>query len=246
MTAILIDDEPNSVDLLALRLQQRCPDIKVVAKCTNSLKGIEAIKLLKPDILFLDIEMPQLNGFQVLEAVSDQQFALIFVTAYDKFAIKAFRYSAIDYLLKPIEIEELLQAIEKVKKNKTTSKQQIEYFKESVQNTERAINKIALPYQNGVSFVNISDIIFCESDDNYTKFILANQKISLVTKSLKEIQELLEDMGFLRVHRKFLVNLNHIKKYVKGDSYHIVMNNQTTIPVSRSQKNRLEEQFGWL
>lgn len=247
MTAIIIDDEPNAVDLLALRLAQKCPKVKVVSACTSSLKGVEAIKLHQPDIVFLDIEMPQMNGFQVLEAVSDISFALIFVTAYDKFALKAFRYSAIDYLLKPIEVEELIEAVNKVERLKQTSKEQIEYFKESYHSNGKNLpEKIALPYQNGVSFVNISDIIYCEADDNYTKFHLANKQSYLVTKPLKDIQETLEERGFMRVHRQYLINLNQIKKYVKGEGNYLIMVDEKSIPVARSQKEKLIEFFGWL
>lgn len=247
MTAIIIDDEPNAVDLLALRLAQKCPNIKVVSACTSSLKGVEAIKLHKPDIVFLDIEMPQMNGFQVLEAVNDISFALIFVTAYDKFALKAFRYSAIDYLLKPIEVEELIEAVNKVERLKKTSKEQIEHFKENyLANNKNLPEKIALPYQNGVSFVLISDIIYCEADDNYTKFHLANKQSYLVTKPLKDIQETLEERGFMRVHRQYLINLNQIKKYVKGEGNYLIMVDETSIPVARSQKEKLVEFFGWL
>jgi two-component system, LytTR family, response regulator len=247
MTAIIIDDEPNAIELLALRLMQKCPQIELLAACTSSVKGVEAIKKHQPDIVFLDIEMPQLNGFQVLEAVDDLSFALIFVTAYDKFALKAFRYSAIDYLLKPIEVEELIEAVKKVEKMKQTSKEQIRHFKESYSTNNKMLpDKIALPYQNGVSFVSIADIIFCEADDNYTKFHLANDQIFLVTKSLKEIQETLEERSFLRVHRQYLINLNQIKKYVKGEGNYLIMSNNKSISVSRSHKDELVERFGWL
>jgi two-component system, LytTR family, response regulator len=247
MTAIIIDDEPNAVDLLALRLAQKCPQVEIVATCTSSVKGVEAIKKHKPDIVFLDIEMPQMNGFQVLEAVDDIQFALIFVTAYDKFALKAFRYSAIDYLLKPIEVEELIEAVKKVERLQQTSKEQIKLFKENYSSTNKILpDKIALPYQNGVAFVSISDIIYCEADDNYTKFHLHNDQVFLVTKPLKEIQETLKERAFLRIHRQYLVNLNQIKKYVKGEGNYLVMNNNASIPVSRSQKDKLVERFGWL
>jgi two-component system, LytTR family, response regulator len=248
MTAIIIDDEPNAVELLALRLAQKCPQVDVLASCTSSIRGVEAILQHKPDIVFLDIEMPQLNGFQVLEAVAELDFALIFVTAYDKFALKAFRYSAIDYLLKPIDLEELKAAVTKVEKHKKTSKAQIGLLKENFNHFQnRSLpDKIALPYQNGVSFVPITDIIYCEADDNYTKFHLDNKQEYLVTKPLKDIQETLEERGFMRVHRQYLINLNQIKKYVKGEGNYLIMSNEVSIPVSRSNKEKLIEHFGWL
>lgn len=248
MKAIIIDDEPDAVELLQIRLNQNCSQVEVVATCTSSIKGVEAIKMHKPDIVFLDIEMPQLNGFQLLEAVEDIPFALIFVTAYDKFALKAFRYSAIDYLLKPIEISELVEAVNKVERLNKTSKEQITHLKETIgsQNNKTYPDKIALPYQNGVSFVPVADIIYCESDDNYTKFHLANKQNYLVTKPLKDIQETLEERGFMRVHRQYLINLNQIKKYVKGEGNYLIMSDDISIPVSRSQKDKLVEHFGWL
>jgi two-component system, LytTR family, response regulator len=247
MKAIIIDDEPNAVDLLQIRLTQYCPQVQVVAACTSSVKGVEAIRLHKPDVVFLDIEMPQMNGFQVLEAVEDMHFALVFVTAYDKFALKAFKYSAIDYLLKPIEIQELLRAVSRVEKQQHTFKEQIDLLKQQLLNTHKPLtDKIALPYQNGVTFVSLKDVIYCESDDSYTKFFLNDGQHYLVTKSLKEIQELLEDRGFLRIHRQYLINLDHIKKFYKGEGSYIIMSNNQSIPVSRLHKERLSEQFGWL
>ncbi len=245
--AIIIDDEPNAVGLLALRLSQHCSRVEVIASCTNSHKGVQAILDHQPDVVFLDIEMPQLNGFQILEAVAGVSFSLVFVTAYDKFALKAFRYSAVDYLLKPIDTQELIQAVQRVEKQQKTVPEQLEHLKQQFISPGKTFpNRIALPYQNGVAFVDIKDIIYCESDDNYTKFHLSEGHHHLATKSLREIQELLEERDFLRVHRQYLINLNHIKKFVKGEGSYVVMSNQQTIPVSRAQKDRLMERFGWL
>lgn len=247
LRAIIIDDEPNAVGLLALRLSQHCPQVEVVASCTSSIRGLQAIFDHQPDVIFLDIEMPQMNGFQVLEAVADFSFALIFVTAYDKFALKAFRYSAVDYLLKPIDAQELKQAIGKVEKQRNTKVEQIDHLKQQWLNPTKSLpDRIALPYQNGVAFVELKDVLYCESDDSHTKFFLADGQHYLVSKTLKDIQDLLEERNFLRVHRQYLINLNHIKKFVKGEGSYVVMTNQQTIPVSRIQKDRLVERFGWL
>ena len=247
LSAILIDDEPNAVGLLELRLAQHCPTIDVVASCTSSHKGLQAILDHRPDVVFLDIEMPQMNGFQLLEAVGGVSFSLVFVTAYDKFALKAFRYSAVDYLLKPIDTQELIQAVSRVEKQQKTTLEQVAHLKQQLNATTKVLpDKIALPYQNGVTFVDIKDVIYCESDDNYTKFHLTDGHNYLVTKSLREIQELFEERDFLRVHRQYLINLNHIKKFVRGEGNYLVMANQQTIPVSRGQKDRLLERFGWL
>lgn len=245
--AIIIDDEPNAVGLLSLRLSQCCPHIDVVATCTNSQKGVEAIRAHRPDLVFLDIEMPQMNGFEVLQAVAGIPFSLVFVTAYDKFALKAFRYSAVDYLLKPIDTQELIQAVERVEKSQKTAPEQIDHLRGQLVSTTKTLpDRIALPYQNGVAFVNLGDILYCESDDNYTKFYLADGQQYMATKPLRDIQELLEERDFLRVHRQYLINLNQIKKFVKGEGNYVVMANGQSIPVSRTQKDRLMERFGWL
>ncbi|WP_375448325.1 LytR/AlgR family response regulator transcription factor [uncultured Fibrella sp.] len=247
LRAVIIDDEPNAVGLLSLRLTQNCPHIDVVATCTNSQKGVQAILDHRPELVFLDIEMPQMNGFEVLEAVAGVPFSLVFVTAYDKFALKAFRYSAVDYLLKPIDTQELIQAVQRVEKSQKTVPEQIEHLKGQLSSQAKNLpDRIALPYQNGVAFVHLKDILYCESDDNYTKFYLADGQPYLATKSLRDIQELLEERDFLRVHRQYLINLNHIKKFVKGEGNYLVMSNMQAIPVSRTQKDRLMERFGWL
>lgn len=247
MTAIIIDDEPDCVKLLALQLKMYCPQIKVVAECTKSMDGLQKIKELNPDIVFLDIEMPNMNGFQLLEEIGYLSFLLVFVTAYDRFAVKAFRYSAIDYLLKPIDAKELVEAIKKIEIRSNIDFKQIEHLKQQYNSPLKSLpDKIALPFQNGVTFVKIELIIYCESDDNYTKFFLENGQTHIVSKTLRDIQEVLEEREFLRVHRQFIVNLNSIKKFVKGEGNYLIMSNEKSIPVSRSQKDKLVERFGWL
>ena len=245
--AVIIDDEPNAVGLLSLRLAQCCPQVEVVAACTNSHKGVDAILSLQPDLVFLDIEMPQMNGFEVLQAVAESRFSLVFVTAYDKFALKAFRYSAVDYLLKPIDTQELVQSVQRVEKSQKVVPEQIMHLRGQLISPNRSLpDRIALPYQNGVAFVNLADVVYCESDDNYTKFFLADGNYHLATKSLRDMQDLLEERDFLRVHRQYLINLNHIKKFVKGEGNYVIMSTGQSIPVSRTQKDRLMERFGWL
>lgn len=247
MKAVIIDDEPNAVELLILRLAQCCPQVEVAEGCTSSVKGVAAIRRHQPDVVFLDIEMPQMNGFQVLEAVEDLSFALIFVTAYDRFALKAFKYSAIDYLLKPIDTQELTRAVKRVEKQLPTQKEQVQHLKAQLGQLGKPLpGKIALPYQNGVTFVELKDVIYCESDSSYTTFHLTDGKHYLVTKPLREIQEMLEERGFLRIHRQYIINLDHIKKFFKGEGSYLVLTNGQSIPVSRQHRERLIEQFGWL
>jgi two-component system LytT family response regulator len=247
MKAILIDDEPDCIKLLALQLKMYCPQVQVIASCTDSSDGLQKIKELQPDIVFLDIEMPLMNGFQLLESAGDIQFHIVFVTAYDKFAVKAFRFSALDYLLKPIDAKDLVAAVEKAGKKQLPEKQQINLLKQQLHGGEKYLpDKIALPYQNGVMFTEVSNIIYCESENNYTRFHLANKQQCMVSKTLGDIQEVLEERNFLRVHRQYLVNLDHIKKYVRGEGNYLIMTDDANIPVARNQKERLVERFGWL
>lgn len=247
LKAIIIDDEPDCVKLLALQLKMYCPQVQVVAECTESELGYTKIKELQPDLVFLDIEMPVMNGFQLLEKLGDIQFSLVFVTAYDQFAVKAFRFSALDYLLKPIDGKDLKAAVEKAEKRSWPQTQQLSLLKQQLQNGDKVLpDKIALPYQNGVTFAEIKNVVYCESDNNYTRIHTVDGSKYMVAKTLGDIQEVLEERNFLRVHRQYLINLNHIKKYVRGEGNYVILSNNQSIPVARNQKEKLIEKFGWL
>ena len=247
LKAVIIDDEPDCVKLLALQLKMYCPQVKVAAECTGSEEGLEKIRSLNPDIVFLDIEMPVMNGFQLLEYLGDIKFSLVFVTAYDKFAVKAFRFSALDYLLKPIDGKDLKAAVEKAERRQWPIEQQLQLFKQQLKSDSRSLpDKIALPYQNGVTFAEIKNVIYCESDNNYSRIHTVDGNQYTVAKTLGDIQEVLEERNFLRIHRQYLINLDHIKKYVRGEGNYVIMSNNQSIPVARNQKERLIEKFGWL
>ena len=247
LKAIIIDDEPDCVKLLSLQLKMYCPMVQVVATCTSSSEGLEKIKELQPGIVFLDIEMPVMNGFQLLEKTGNINFNLIFVTAYDQFAVKAFRFSALDYLLKPIDGKDLKAAVEKALQRNWPQTQQLGHLKQQLENAGKTLpDKIALPYQNGVTFTEIKLVIYCESETKYTRIHTTDGNQYMVAKTLGDIQEVLEERNFLRVHRQYLINLDHIKKYVKGEGNYVIMSNNQSIPVARNQKDRLIEKFGWL
>jgi len=246
LKAIIIDDEPDNVKLLALQLKLYCPEVLVVAECTRSVDGLSKINELAPDIVFLDIEMPVMNGFELLEKVGQVNFQIIFVTAYDQFAVKAFKFSALDYLLKPIDTRELQAAVAKAVVNPKTDNRQLDLLKQQIGGDRALPDKIALPFQNGVVFTEISKVIYCEADNNYTKFFLTGGKQHLVAKTLRSIQEILEERNFLRVHRQYLIHLDHITKYVKGEGNYVVMSDGKSIPVARNQKDKLIARFGWL
>ena len=247
LKAIIIDDEPDNVKLLALQLKMYCPQVQVLAECIESEDGYLKIKELQPDLVFLDIEMPVMNGFQLLEKIGNIEFSLVFVTAYDQFAVKAFRFSALDYLLKPIDGKDLKAAVEKAEKRTWPQAQQLSLLKQQLQPGEKVLpDKIALPYQNGVTFAEIKNVIYCESDNNYTRIHTVDGSKYMVAKTLGDIQEVLEERNFLRVHRQYLINLNHIKKYVRGEGNYVILSNNQSIPVARNQKEKLIERFGWL
>lgn len=244
--AVIVDDEPDCVKLLTLQLNMSCPQVEVVAECTNSETALNAIIHKQPSLVFLDIEMPRMNGFQLLEALGEISFSIIFVTAYDRFALKAFRFSALDYLLKPVDTKELQKAVQKAERVHRTDKRQLEILKQQFWQNGAGPDKIALPYQNGVAFVDIQTILYCEADNNYSRFMLDNGEEHVVSKTLRDVQEVMEGKNFLRVHRQYLVNLNHIKKFVRGEGNYLVMTDNKSIPVSRSHKDQLIERFGWL
>jgi len=238
--AIIIDDEPYCCDILVAMLASDCPDIKLVGICTNASDGLTAIRQNFPELVFLDVEMPKMNGFEMLEQLSSINFHLIFTTSYDQYALKAIRFSAIDYLLKPIDREELKRAVEKVKERyQPTIPQQLEILMEKLKQPLKAVNKIALPSMEGLQMIPVDSIISCESDDNYTELKLKNGKKLLVTKSLKDLEESLEAYSFIRVHRSYVVNLNEIEKYIKGEGGYLIMSDGTTIDVARTKKEGL-------
>jgi two-component system, LytTR family, response regulator len=238
--ALLIDDEMHCLKTLSMLLKEYCPNVQVIGKCENGEEGIEAIKKLKPDLVFLDIEMPHMNGFEMLEKFSEVSFAVIFTTGYDQYAIKAFRFSALDYLLKPIEASELKKAVERVDRHlQHPLPQQLEILLQKINSQSTPINKVALPTMEGLQMIPVDSIISCESDHNYTLLLLKNKQKIIVSKILKDIEEMLEEHSFLRVHHSYIVNLNEINRYVKGEGGYLIMSDGSSVDVSRSRKEIL-------
>ncbi len=241
---ILIDDEPDCTSLLKFELTHNCPQVEVIAVFNSSTKALEEIEMLKPDLIFLDIEMPLMNGFELLEKLMTVNFNIVFVTAYNQFALRAFKFNALDYLVKPFDLTELVTVINKVEKNMLPIKSQFESLQRVMKG--EAISKIAIPGQNGVSFIEVNEIEYAEASNNYTKLILLNKQNHILSKTLKDVQEVLENLQFLRVHRQYIINLNHVKHFYRGENMYVVMTNGENIPVARSQKDKLVEKFGWL
>jgi len=240
LNAIIADDEQHCCKTLDALLKRYCPEVNVVAICANGIEALEAIRQLKPDLVFLDVEMPKMNGFEMLEQLHEINFHLIFVTSYDAYALKAIRFSAIDYLLKPVDREELQKAVQKVmQRMETPLPEQLKIILEKMHQPSAVSGKIALPTMEGLQMVTVESIISCEADDNYTTLILKNNRKVVVSSTLKVIEELLEDHSFIRIHRSYLVNLKEIEKYVKADGGYVVMSDGSQVYVSRNKKDEL-------
>jgi two-component system LytT family response regulator len=246
LRAVIIDDETNARQALTNLLLLLCPDVEVCGEAKNVDTGIALIKEQHPDLVFLDIQMPGKTGFDLLASFEQADFGVIFTTAYEEYAIRAFRFSAIDYLLKPIDPEELQAAVAKYKSQVLhVNNQQLKILQEYIdeprtnglkERTRNANQRIALPTAEGLHFVQMTDIIQCESLGSYTKFHLVGTKPIVVSRLLKEYEEILDNFYFFRVHQSNIVNLEHIKRYVKGDGGQVWLSDNSEVEVSRRRK----------
>jgi len=238
--AIIVDDEPYCCDTLETMLEKYCPDVQLVAVCHSGEEAIAAISQHKPDLVFLDIEMPRMNGFDMLQKIGAINFEIIFTTSFDQYALRAIRFSALDYLLKPIDKEDLQTAVQKViQRTQKPITQQLQLLMQKLQQPTNPINKIALPTMEGLQMVAVESILYCESDSNYTTFHLKNKQKIIVSRTLKEMEEMLEEYSFARVHSSYLVNLQEVNKYIKGEGGYLVLNDGSTVNVSASRKKLL-------
>ena len=235
-TAIIIDDELKGRIALSQKLHDYCSDVRLIGEAESGEEGIKLIEKLKPEIVFLDIEMPRMNGFEMLLHLRQKNFDLIFTTAYDQYAIKAIKYAAFDYLLKPIDIEELKLAVSKSNnlQNRNTEKK-LEVLDQNLHGKSN-FNKIAISSMDGLLFFNITDIVHLEAISNYTSIYFINHPKLIASRTLKDFEDLLPADIFFRTHHSFIVNLNYIKRYIKGDGGQIEMENGTYIDVSRRKK----------
>lgn len=239
LRAVIVEDEKHSRETLKNLLEEFCINIKVVGTGSNVEEGVATIKTLKPDVVFLDIELQTGTGFDVLTQVSHLNLEVIFTTAFEQYAIKAVKFSSLDYLLKPIDLEELQNAVEKaqIKKNQIVYKKQLETLMLNLKMQKPEFNRICLSTSDGFEFIEVNDILYCKAEGSYTSFVLKNTEKLLVSKHLKEYENLLLEQNFMRVHNSFLINLKEVKKYVKSDGGYIVMNNGDTANISRSKKD---------
>lgn len=235
---IIIDDEHHGRRSLERALTQYCPEVQLIAICESPEAGLKAIQELKPDLVFLDIQMPLMSGFDVLQQLRVINFKVIFVTSYDHYAIKAIKFSALDYLLKPLDVDDLVHAVRRAREQIFKGNNPYDY--QSVLNNinfkSGKIKKLAIPTAEGIDFFKIADIIYCGADGSYTVLHCINKQKQLISKNLKDFENLLSNSGFYRVHKSSLINLKHVKKYIRGEGGYVILTDDHHISISRRRK----------
>jgi two-component system, LytTR family, response regulator len=235
MNCIIIDDEKHCIKTLTNLLETNFPEVKILATCGESTKAYDLIQKYKPDFIFLDIEMPLLNGFDLLSKFENLYFDVIFTTAYDSYAIKAIKYSALDYLLKPVDKEDLAFAIKKIKsKESSISKAQVQMA--SAVHNRQLPDTIALPTADGLTFASVADIVHCIADGSYTRMVMIDKNEILLSKTLGDVEEMLGEYNFFRIHHSSLINLKQVKKYIRGEGGEVIMSNGKSLAVARTRK----------
>ncbi len=239
--AILIDDEKNALEMLEWQLQNYCPQVTIACICNNADDGITAIHQHKPQLVFLDIEMPKKNGFEVLQSFTNPSFDVIFTTAYNQFALKAFRFAALDYLLKPIDADDLVAAVKRYEKKMLHGnlKDQLDILMQQYNQPNTLPEKISFSTQQAIHFINPATILYGESDSNYTTLHFIDKSKMVVSKTLKEVEEMLVHYNFYRIHHSYIINLKQVNRYMKIDGGFIEMTGGTQLPISRQRKEEL-------
>lgn len=248
LRAILIDDEISGLSALYEKLQRHCPEVEVLRQCDAAENGITAIETLRPDLVFLDVEMPVMNGFVLLQNLEYKNFELIFVTAYDQYAIKAIRYSALDYLLKPVEVDELKAAVEKALEKKHVTEAgnpSLNLLLENLMLEKKKFKRIAIPSRDGLQFVKIEDIIYLEASVNYTLIYLTGGVKLTASRNLKEFEELLPSDIFVRIHHSYIINLGCVEKYIRGEGGQVKLSNNVILDVAKRKKQEFLRAIGF-
>lgn len=243
MRALIVDDEAKARRIIESLLNSHCPEVEVIGMADDVPSAVKFINQNEVDILFLDIEMPGYTGFQLIDFFEDIDFDIIFTTAYSEYALKAFEVSAIDYLLKPIQIDQLTRAVEKVREKQGAQRnEKIEALKENLKSAGR-IAKVALPIADGLLFVKPEEILYLKAESSYTHIFLADGNKVLVSKTLKEFEKLINHPHFMRVHRSYYINLNQVRQYVRSDGGHLEMDNGDIVYFSKDKKEELMAVF---
>ena len=246
ITAVIIDDETSSRSSLKHKLARHCPEVELIGECENGEAGILMLNNHQPDIVFLDVEMPRMNGFSMLQQLANKNFELIFITAYDHYAIKAIKVSALDYLVKPVAVEDLKLALEKVhlKRQFKNGNQRLELLLQNLLTDKKELQRIAIPSMEGLQFVETGHIVYLEAQSNYTCFHLINAHKVTVAKTLKDFEELLPTSIFMRIHHSYIINKTLVKKYIKGEGGQVVMTDDTVLDVARRKKEEFIKAMG--
>ena len=242
ITTILVDDEPRGINSMQKLLQINCPDVTVIGTCTNPDDAIQMIRNLGPDLIFLDIAMPIKNGFELLKELKDTHFEVIFVTAHNQFMIEAFHFSAIDYLLKPVEDNLLVDAVNRAKKriDEKSGSRNIDTFLHNIRQKHSPQKmRLCIPSLKGFQVIELDDILYAESSGNYTNLYFLNKPMVCTSKPMHEYEKLLEDAGFVRIHKSILVNLMHVKEYLRGEGGSVILSNGHEVEVARRKKDLL-------
>ncbi len=243
--SIIIDDEQHCIKSLSKDIELHCPSIEIIDTCNSAKEGLMAIKKQSPELVFLDVEMPWMNGFEMLQILGDINFSIIFTTAHDEFAAKAFRISAVDYLLKPIDAQDLKMAVQKVEK-KLEQGSNFPHINNLIQNIHQPLDeqKIALPVREGYEFVEVSSIIYCHAEGAYTKVFIQGKKTMLISRTLGDVAELLPPEIFQRIHHSTLVNVTYISQFLRTDGGYIVLKDGERLAVSKARKEMLMARLG--
>lgn len=244
LKTLIIDDQEFCTQVVADIIESEKLAVDIAAICHSGKEGLKQIKKHQPDLVILDVEMPEMSGFEMLKHIDQPDFDIIFTTSFDKYSIQAIRQSALDFLLKPIIPNELKAAIEKAEKNhhKNINKKFNQLFKK-LNESKRIVDRVAVPSGDGFIFITPSSIVECEADSNYTTIHLLNGEKIVITRTLKEVEYLLEGNSFFRAHQSHLINMNQIKKYVRGNPGHMIMMNGKTITLARNRKDAFLKQF---
>jgi two-component system, LytTR family, response regulator len=245
ITTLIVDDEQDSRETLRAYIQRYCPQLQIIGECINIEEARASILKEQPQLVFLDIEMPHGNAFDLLEQWGEIDFEVVFVTAFSQYAIQAFNLSAAHYLLKPVDIEALEKAVASVEKS-LTQKEKLSHANillENITAPHAQNRKLVLPLLEGFEVVKMSEVLYCEAEDNFTRFYFIDGRKTLICRHLKFYEEALEDFGFLRVHRSHLINLDYVKRYLKGKGGSVILENGTEILVSPNKKDELLERI---
>lgn len=246
LKAVIVEDEKASRETLRAYLEKYCLQVQIVGEADSVKTGLKEIRLHNPDLVFLDVEMPYGNAFDLLDQVEEQDFETIFVTAYDHYAMKALNFSASYYLLKPIDIEELVKAVEKVADTKSSEEHNLRtrILIENIRIENKQLQKIVLPLIDGFEVVRVSDILYCRADDNFTEFHFLDSSKKLICRTLKFYEQLLSEFDFVRIHKSTLINLQYLKRYKKGKGGQVILDKEICLDVSATRKKDLLDRIG--